>query len=499
MNVASFAKIVVGNGMIYWIYYNRTFRNGRGIGLINIQSCFFVYICHISYQTVVRTFNSVSAPFIKMDLNSFLPLLYISNSLFIYPEHIIGKISAEEFMKDYNTKMLIGSGPYAFEEVKVNELVNLKRNPNWWGYVLPYNRGFYNFDRVKFIFYTEEKLLEENFKKGNTDIYWAHSGVVQKWMNDFIPDKMEEIKYNHIIKQKIHTQAPASKSLYAFNMREEPFNDIRVRKAFFMLFNRKKILDKFYYNQYQHLDSYHPNSFYENEKNPKVRYNPEKAIELLEEAGYSQKNFNKEGYIVKDGKVFELTFSVVKGGDTRVQTFLQEELKSIGIKLNLKNVSWATHTKDLHKRNFKIIGINFTSLLFPNPEHSYHSKYADPDNTNNIWGLKNRRVDEICEEYNNEFDMKKRIKLIKELDSILTNQYMSVLTFYSDDLELLYWNKFGMPEFVLDKIESLGYWEYMIPKYWWHDENANKALQEAKGKEITLPGRPYEVKYWEKY
>jgi microcin C transport system substrate-binding protein len=425
--------------------------------------------------------------------------LYISSSFYVLPEHIIGKLSAEAYIKDFNTKMLIGTGPYIFEEAKVNESLTLKRNPNWWGYELPYNRGFYNFDRVKFIFYTEEKLVEENFKKGSTDIYFAHSGVVQKWVNEFIPEKMNEIKYNHIIKQKIHTQAPASVSIYAFNMRKEPFNDIRVRKAFYMLIDREKILDKFYYNQYRYLDSYHPNSFYENKNNPKIRYNPEEAIELLGEAGYSQKSLNEEGYIVKDGEVFELTLNVINSGDTRVQTFLQEAFKSIGIKINLKNVSWAAHSRDLDKRNFKIIGIGYTSLLFPNPEHVYHSKYADQENTNNIWGLKNKRVDEICEEYNDEFDIKKRIKLIRELDSILTSQYMSAFTFYSDDLEILYWNKFDMPEFVLDRIESLSYWEYMITKFWWYDEKADKALQEAKGKDIMLPGRPYEIRYWEKY
>jgi microcin C transport system substrate-binding protein len=310
---------------------------------------------------------------------------------------------------------------------------------------------------------------------------------------------MDEIKYNHIIKQKIHTQAPASKWRYAFNMREEPFNDIRVRKAFYMLIDRKKILEKFLYNEYQYADSYYPNSFYENEKSPKVRYNPEEAFELLEEAGYSQKNLNAEGYIVKDGKVFELTLNILKEIDTRIETFLQEEFESVGIKINLKNVSWATQLKDLNKRNFKITRSITTSLLFPNPEHVYHSKYADPNNTNNIWGLKNSRVDEICEEYNNEFDLKKRIPLIKELDFILTNQYISALMFYSDALKLLYWNKFGMPEFVLDRIESLGFWELIIIQYWWYDESADKALQEAEGKDIMLPGRPYEIRYWEKY
>lgn len=425
--------------------------------------------------------------------------LYMSNSLFVFPEHIIGKISAEKFMEDYNTKMLIGSGPYVFEEAKVNESVTIERNPDWWGKDLKTNRGLFNFDIVKVLFYTEEKLVEENFKKGNTDIYWAHSGVIQKWVNEFVPEKMDGIKYNHIIKQKIHTQAPASKAYFAFNLREEPFKDIRVRKAFYLLINRKKILEKFLYNQYQYLDSYYPNSFYKNKNNPKIRYNPEKAIELLEEAEYSQKNLNDDGYIVKDGKAFELTLNILKGNDTRIETFLQEEFKSVGIKINLKNVSWATHLKDMHKRNFKIIRRLTTSLLFPNPEHVFHSKYADQDNTNNVWGIKNSRVDEICEKYNNEFDIKKRIKLIQELDSILTNQYMSAFTFYSDDLELLYWNKFDMPEFVLDRIESLGFWELIITKYWWYDEEADRALQEAKGKEVMLQGRPYEVNYWEKY
>jgi microcin C transport system substrate-binding protein len=425
--------------------------------------------------------------------------LYISASFYVLPEHVIGKISADEFMKDYNTKMLIGSGPYVFKDAKVNESVTIERNPDWWGKGLTHNRGFFNFDIVKFLFYTEEKLVEENFKKGNTDIYWAHSGVIQKWVNEFTPEKMSEIKYNHIIKQKIHTQAPAGKSYFAFNLRGEPFNDVRVRKAFYMLMNRKKILDKFLYNEYRYLDSYYPNSFYENKNNPKIRYNPEKAIELLEDAGYSQKNLNDDGYIVKDGKAFELTLNILKGHDTRIETFLQEEFKSFGIKINLKNVSWATHLKDIHKRNFKIIRSATTSLLFPNPEHVFHSKYADQDNTNNVWGIKNSRVDEICEEYNNEFDIKKRIKLIRELDSILTNQYMSAFTFYSDDLELLYWNKFDMPEFVLDRIESLGFWELVIPRYWWYDEEADRALQEAKGKEVMLQGRPYEIRYWDKY
>jgi len=425
--------------------------------------------------------------------------LYFSQSFSILPEHIIGKITASEYMKEYNNKMMVGSGPYMFESAIPNQSIVLKRDTNWWATNLKRNQGLYNFDRFKYVFYTDETLLEENFKKGAVDAFLTHSTKLQKWVKDFTPEKMNSIKYNHIIKQKVYNDSPKGTYGYHFNMRAEPFNDIRVRKAFCLLLDREKMIEKLFFGETKHMDSYFSNLPYENKNNPKTRYNPTEAIKLLEEAGYSQKNLNEEGYIVKDGKVFELNLNVYITDDTRVETLFQEELQKAGIKINLKNVTWASHTKEIADRNFKIARMGFTGLLFPNPESGYHSKYADKKNNNNIWGIKNKRVDEICEQNNLEFDIKKRIKLIQELDSILVNEYLAALFWYQDNIKMLYWNKFGTPEFVLARYESYYYLEYQIVTYWWYDEKADKALQEAKGKEVMLPGRPSEVRYWEKY
>ncbi len=43
------------------------------------------------------------------------------------------------------------------------------------------------------------------------------------------------------------------------------------------------------------------------------------------------------------------------------------------------------------------------------------------DNNNNITGFKNARVDEMLEQYDVEFDQKKRVALIQEIDGILAN------------------------------------------------------------------------------
>jgi microcin C transport system substrate-binding protein len=422
--------------------------------------------------------------------------------IFVLPQHILKDLTHEQYLRNFNDKLLLGSGPYEFGEATPNQNIILKRNPNWWGADLPINRGLYNFDRIEYIFYTDETILYEKFKKGDIDLIYVR--VARNWVRDFVPEKISAIKNNHIIKQKVFTNAPQGLSGYYFNLREEPFDDIRVRKALCMLFNRETMIEKLFFHEYKFQDSHFPNSPYENKNNPKIRYNPTEAIKILEEAGYSQKNLNDEGYLVKDGKVFEFDLNVVSSGDSRVETLFQEELKKVGIKVNLKKVTWAQHIKDLDERNFKVIGgIQFTSTPFPPPEEHYHSKFADKKNTNNIWGFKNKRVDQICEEYNKEYDLKKRIKLIQELDSIVTNQYTTILYFYSNNVRILYWNKFGMPDFVFPGV----FYDGRVTNrevqssiaYWWYDGEADKRLKEAIENDLPLPAKPAEVRYWEKY
>jgi len=261
------------------------------------------------------------------------------------------------------------------------------------------------------------------------------------------------------------------------------------------------MLEKFYYNEFEYMDSYFAGLPCENTKNPKIRYNQEEAIKLLEEAGYSQKNLNADGYIVKDGRVFEITLNFYRTDDTRVETLLQEDFKKVGIKLNLKRVTWATNLKDLDEFNFKMIGLRFTNEIFPNSELLYHSKFADKKGSFNLWGLKDKKVDELLDTYYQEYDLKKRTKTLQSLDSILVSKYMTALLWYEDNMKILYWNKFGIPEFGLSEVDYNGlishepYWP--IIAFWWIDKALQEKLKQAKDKEIILPGKPYELKAWE--
>jgi microcin C transport system substrate-binding protein len=281
----------------------------------------------------------------------------------------------------------------------------------------------------------------------------------------------------------------------AFNIRKPPFNDIRVRKAIAHLYNREKMMDKLFFNEYEYTDSFYPNSPYENPNNPKIRFDPDKAVELLEKAGWLQRNRNSDGWLTKDGKIFELNLNYVQKSSERIMTIFQEDLKDVGIKLNLKQVTWATDIKEVGERNFKMSSRAYSGLLFPNPESSMHSKFADMKNNNNIWGLKNERIDEICEKYPLMFDPEKRIKAIREIDGIVSQLHLYAFGWYSAHTRLLFWNKFGMPPYILSKTGD----HRSLVNLWWFDKDKAEKLRQAIKNNTELPVGETIVKWWDEH
>lgn len=410
----------------------------------------------------------------------------------ILPAHYIENLSGAQYLEKYQFALMPGSGPYRYESSKVNENVILVRRSDWWQADLERTKGYYNFDKLDFEIVQDENLVKEKFKKGEID--WMRVNVAREWHQEFTAAKMQAISNGWIQRRKVYTHIPIGTSGIAFNIRKPPFDDIRVRLAFAHLYNREKMMDKLFFNEYGFLDSFYQNSLYENPTNPKVRYDPDKAVELLEEAGWKQENRNKDGWLVKDGKIFELNLNLTDKGSERIYTILQEDLKDVGIKLNLKLVTWATDIKEVGERNFTISSRAYTGLMFPNPESSMHSKYADLPNNNNIWGFKNKRVDEICEQYPLMFNVKDRIAAVREIDKIATEQHLYALGWFAAHTRLLYWNKFGMPDFVLSKTGD----EDSLLSLWWFDKDKAQALKEAKENGTKLPVGEEIVKWWDK-
>ena len=242
-------------------------------------------------------------------------------------------------------------------------------------------------------------------------------------------------------------------------------------------------------------DSYFPGSVYENPTNPKIRYNPEKAAELLAEAGYTKRN--KEGVLVneKTGFVLELEIPIDKPSE-RILAPVQQDMMKAGVKLKFKQVDPPTQFKMKQERNFTLAFQSWGGLLYPNPKTSMHSELADIPNTSNLAGFKNERADELIDREQITFEQSERVKMLRELDSIFISSYQYALAWYGPFQRVAYWNKLGQPEFFLGKIND---WRYLM-RYWWVDKEKTEKLAEAlKDNSIDLGEGARDVKFWPEF
>ena len=415
--------------------------------------------------------------------------LFFSQGLFIYPAHVLKDLPARTYVETYQYKMLPGTGAYmvAPADVDKGKSIKIRRRKDYWAAAHRRNIGTSNFDEIQEIVVRDRGLEFEMFKKGDLDNYVVNRASM--WVNEL---DFDNIKRGVIQKRKIFNHNPQGVQGMAINTRREPFTDVRVREAIRHLFNRESLISSIMFNEYVISDSMYFGSVNENPNNVKVRFDPQKAVQLLAEAGW--KDRDSSGRLVKNGR--PLSFEVVyadKASSERILTPFQEELRKVGITLNLRLVTFETLVKLLDERTYDLCAIAYTGELFPNPEGNLLSKLADQKNTNNITGFKNKRADEIIDLYLKEFDLQKRVKLLQELDGLVTSEHHWILEWAAPFERLVYWNKFGQPKGILTRTGDTR----DVPSLWWIDVDKEKKLQQAmKDTSMKLDVGKTEEKYW---
>ena len=415
--------------------------------------------------------------------------LYFTQSMFIFPAHVLKDVDGETYLRDYNFKMLTGSGPYVVLEEDINKgnSIIIRKRQDYWAENHRLNVGLYNFEQIREIVVRDRTLEFEMFKKGDLDYFIVSRA--QMWEEDL---DFEGIQRGLIQKRKIFNHSPQGIQGLGFNMRRVPFDDIRVRQALFHLFNRQQLVEKLMYNAYELQHSYYVGSVYENPNNPKVLYDPELALKLLAEAGW--RNRDERGRLVKNGRPLEIELLYAAQTWERYFTVYQEDLRKVGVTLNLRLVTPETRFKLMMQREFEMVTVSWTASPFPNPETEYHSSLADPDNTNNITGIKNRRIDEITEAYDAMFEQDERVAAIQEIDGILANLYPHILEWTAPFSRIVYSNKFGYPK---GHFSRIGEYYTDLTKMWWIDPEKSQQLNEAQqDPSIQLEVGETEDRYW---
>jgi peptide/nickel transport system substrate-binding protein len=241
------------------------------------------------------------------------PEIAIPEHLFHYPAFILNSRTFEgDFIKAPH-----GTGPFTIDLFREGERCVLKRRDNYWkkgndGQPRPY------LDSVQFIDMGAE--LE-------AQIAAIQSGEIDSLdMSDLPgPQVYMALKDNPEVK----VMGIASNSCRPLRMRVDinPWDDNRVRQAIKLCQHREKILNLAYYGegligQDIHVSPNHPE--YCSIETPK--YNPEKAKQLLKEAGYP------------DGLEVDLNVGSGWNEIVRYAEILKEDAKPAGFKINIKTM-----------------------------------------------------------------------------------------------------------------------------------------------------------------
>ena len=247
---------------------------------------------------------------------------FLNNAGFIIiPKHIWESIPRDQWATDpgstgQDPSRVVGTGPFKFESWTQGQEIHLVRNDQYTP------RPAWIKDIVLRIFADTEAQLNA-FLTGELDD------------NGLEPEQVETVKADPQF--TVEDFPYRGFTYYEFNLDPEVttrFQDVRVRQAFMYALDRQSIVDNILLGYGEVANGTQPSISYAyapDQINTVYTYDPEKAKQLLTEAGWTDTNGN--GTVDKDGIEMDFEFLYPSGSattDTMVAYF-QDAWKAVGI------------------------------------------------------------------------------------------------------------------------------------------------------------------------
>jgi peptide/nickel transport system substrate-binding protein len=327
----------------------------------------------------------------------------------------------------------VGSGPFVFVSWMPDRELLLRRNPNYWqrdefGNPLPY------LDAIRFSFIKDEKTQLLEFRQGNLEECYRIPA-------EFFPQVIDEHKQLRGEWRRFQLfRVPALATQYYGMLTRHPlFRDRRVRQAFAYAIDRERIVRYVLRGQAGEPGHYGliPPSLpeYPARQVRGYRFDPERARQLLAEAGYP------------GGRGFpKVTLQLNAGGGRNVQVAeaVQAMLwENLGIEVELRQVEFAQHLQDIDAGHVPFFRLGWVAD-YPDPENFLNLFYGKlvPESEQqpspiNSTRYQNPAFDAIFEQALATTDRQRRMELYRQAEQIALDDAPMIILFYDEDYRLL--------------------------------------------------------------
>ncbi len=369
---------------------------------------------------------------------------------------------------------LIGSGPYVFGDIKPGESITLKKNADYWGKDVAFNKGLWNFDTLRFDYYKDANTAFEAFKKDDADIRTETDPV--RWNTGY---KFPAVTDGKVTLEKVEQHTPAPTTGLAFNTRRKIFADAKVREALVDAFDFEWANANLFSNSFKRTYGYYGGSSLTSQGkgadaaelkilgDDKGGLRPamldgsyalpvsdgtgrdrkllRKAVDLLGQASWSVK---ENGLVNAAGEQLAFTITITNADQEKIALHYQRTLQQIGIKVEVKMVDASQFASLQTTYDYDIIPVAWYNSLSPGNEQTLYfgSNGKTATGTRNYPGIADPHIDKAIEAMLHATSYEDFAAAVRAEDRLLVAGFYIVPFYDAGGQWVARWNYIARPE-----------------------------------------------------
>jgi peptide/nickel transport system substrate-binding protein len=303
----------------------------------------------------------------------------------------------EEGRIDHQAEHPVGTGPFRFVSYSTDEELVLEANPTYF-------EGPPRIRTVRFRIVPDETVRVLELEKGNVSLL----------LNPISPELLPRLSRKENL--RVAKEVGTNYSYLGFNLNDPILRHLSVRKAIAHAIDREGII--------RHILKdlavpapflFSPKNGFHNPRLARIGYDPEEAKRLLDEAGFPDPD-GEEGPASRFNLVYKTSQNELR---LRIAMVIQDQLRQIGVGVDIRSYEWGTFFSDIKNGNFQIYSLTWVGISDPDILHYiFHSKSVPPEGANR-GHYQNPEADRLLEQGRREQDPSVRKRIYDEVQGIV--------------------------------------------------------------------------------
>src|SRR5712691_4262861 len=291
----------------------------------------------------------------------------------------------------------IGTGPFRFVSWTHGDHIVLSANPSYWKAAQP------RVEKVTFRFIPELSTRAAGLRAGEIHV-----------VDRVTPDLVETLKGSRGV--KVFDVPAVEAQRWIFQLAKEPVKDLRLRQAISLAIDRNAIIKDLLLGYGRPVDSPVPPGLIGHMSLPAKVYDPEKARQILKQAGY--RDVSIDFVLMKD--LYPKQLEIAQAAAAM--------LGEVGIKVNIKNLEIATAREHRSAGTYDMFFSGWAHM--PHDPDWYFGQWFTRAGSEKLTRYNNPRVEQLIAE-GRVPDPKVRQAKYEELERILWDEDAEIWPYYS--------------------------------------------------------------------